>query len=208
MLRRFRRPSHATVVAYLALFIALGGASYAAATLPAGSVGTKQIRPHAVTLPKLAIGARRALAGRTGPRGPRGLTGAAGPSAVELHVDSTSASGFGTRVLAHLGAWTVSASCSVKAGTASLRLRAVGPSDTVIDGIEDGGVFSGFGTSNKFVGSDISVSTTSPNGGENADDLTLFSPTGGSAHISVFKYAGWSGSALRCKVSGNAYSAS
>ena len=64
MLRRFRRPSHATVVAYLALFIALGGASYAAATLPAGSVGTKQIRPHAVTLPKLAIGDRRSARAR------------------------------------------------------------------------------------------------------------------------------------------------
>jgi hypothetical protein len=206
MSRRLRRPRHATAVAYLALFVALGGASYAATTLPAGSVGTKQIRAHAVTLSKIAPSAQQALQGQTGPRG--GLSGATGLGAVKLHVDSTTASGFGTLTLGHVGAWTVKASCSVSAGTASLKLRAVGPSNTVIDGIEDGGVFSGFGGSSKFVGSDVSFSTASPNGGQNADDLTLFSPTGRSAHISVFKYAGWSGSALRCKVSGTGYSAS
>jgi hypothetical protein len=43
MLRRVRRPSHATIVAYVALFIALGGAAYAGVNLPANSVGTKQL---------------------------------------------------------------------------------------------------------------------------------------------------------------------
>lgn len=38
------RPSHATVVAYLALFVALGGSGYAALTLPRDSVGHEQIR--------------------------------------------------------------------------------------------------------------------------------------------------------------------
>jgi hypothetical protein len=42
------------VVAYLALFVALGGTSYAALSLPAGSVGTKQLRNGAVTSRKLA----------------------------------------------------------------------------------------------------------------------------------------------------------
>lgn len=36
-------------VAYLALFVALAGTSYAAAVLPANSVGTRQIRNHAIT---------------------------------------------------------------------------------------------------------------------------------------------------------------
>jgi hypothetical protein len=36
-------------VAYLALFVALGGSSYAAINLPAGSVGPRQIRNHSIT---------------------------------------------------------------------------------------------------------------------------------------------------------------
>ncbi|HKE79794.1 MAG TPA: collagen-like protein [Solirubrobacteraceae bacterium] len=40
-------------VAYSALFLALGGTSYAAARLPAESVGTKELRPAAVTRAKL-----------------------------------------------------------------------------------------------------------------------------------------------------------
>jgi len=42
------------VVGYLALFVALGGTSYAAVSLPAGSVGTQQLRNGAVTGRKLA----------------------------------------------------------------------------------------------------------------------------------------------------------
>jgi hypothetical protein len=41
-------------IAYLALFVALGGASYAATNLPPGSVGTAQLRSGAVTTNKLA----------------------------------------------------------------------------------------------------------------------------------------------------------
>ncbi len=44
------------VVAYLALFVALGGTSYAAVNLPAGSVSSKQLRNGAVTNKKLAKG--------------------------------------------------------------------------------------------------------------------------------------------------------
>ena len=42
------RPSHALVVAYLALVVALGGTSYAAVKLPKNSVGSKQIKVGAV----------------------------------------------------------------------------------------------------------------------------------------------------------------
>jgi hypothetical protein len=45
----------ANVIAYLALFIALGGTSYAL-TLPAGSVGTRQLKNHSVTPIKLDKG--------------------------------------------------------------------------------------------------------------------------------------------------------
>ncbi|HXN39695.1 MAG TPA: hypothetical protein VN892_16800 [Solirubrobacteraceae bacterium] len=40
-------------MATLALFVSLGGASYAAITLPAGSVGPQQLRAHAVELKDL-----------------------------------------------------------------------------------------------------------------------------------------------------------
>lgn len=51
-----RRPhlTYANVVATIALFAALGGVSYAAATLPKNSVGTDQIQAKAVRTGKLA----------------------------------------------------------------------------------------------------------------------------------------------------------
>ncbi|MEA2213493.1 MAG: hypothetical protein QOF83_3441 [Solirubrobacteraceae bacterium] len=44
------------VIAYLALFIALGGTSYAAFRLPAGSVGNRALKNHSVTAVKLDRG--------------------------------------------------------------------------------------------------------------------------------------------------------
>lgn len=72
------RPS--TPIALLALFLALSGGAYAAIKLPAGSVGTKQIRKGAVTLTKIAPSARTALKGATGPKG---ADGAQGPQGVQ-----------------------------------------------------------------------------------------------------------------------------
>ena len=71
---KLRRPrfTYANVVATIALFAALGGVSYAATTLPKGSVGTDQIQAEAVrtgkvaddavTAVKLAQGVRERLA--------------------------------------------------------------------------------------------------------------------------------------------------
>ena len=47
------RPSHATVVAYLALFVALGGGAMAASHLGKNSVGAKQLKKNAVTTAKI-----------------------------------------------------------------------------------------------------------------------------------------------------------
>ena len=53
------------MVATVALFVALGGASYAASSLAPGSVGTKQLRSGAVTPLKLAFGYQSGGLGRS-----------------------------------------------------------------------------------------------------------------------------------------------
>jgi hypothetical protein len=78
MLTRFRpRLNHATIVAYLALFVALGGGAYAALKLPKNSVGSKQIKPNAVKSSKVANGSLLAGDFKAGqlPAGPRGVKG-------------------------------------------------------------------------------------------------------------------------------------
>jgi hypothetical protein len=79
------------LVALLALFVALGGSSYAALQLPRGSVGTKQLKNSAVTSPKVKNNSlllrdfrasQRSLLqgpqGVPGPQGERGLQGLQG----------------------------------------------------------------------------------------------------------------------------------
>ncbi|MGZ4221933.1 MAG: hypothetical protein ACXVH3_12280 [Solirubrobacteraceae bacterium] len=53
MTNRVVQHIRSNVVAYVALFVALGGTSYAALKLPANSVGTRQIKNHAITPIKL-----------------------------------------------------------------------------------------------------------------------------------------------------------
>ena len=97
-MKRLRdRLTYANVTASLALFLALGGTSYAL-TLPRNSVGSKQIRTKAVgtselrtgavrsrdvrdrtlQLNDLSLGARSALRGTSGPQGPPGPPGSGG----------------------------------------------------------------------------------------------------------------------------------
>lgn len=99
---RRRRISSAHVLAGTALFVALGGTSYAAVSLPKNSVGTAQLRKgavaasdlrsNAVTSAKVRNGSlgvadlsKGAVAslrtpGPAGPAGPAGSTGPAGPA--------------------------------------------------------------------------------------------------------------------------------
>ena len=82
-----RRPKHLTfanIVACLALFVALGGASYAAIRLPKNSVGAKQIKANAVNSGKVKNRSLKAVDFKqgqlpTGARGPQGLEGLQGP---------------------------------------------------------------------------------------------------------------------------------
>ena len=82
------RPSAAMIVALVALFVAMGGTTYAVKRLPKASVGSKQIKKNAVTSTKVKNGSLRAgdfkksglPKGAQGPAGPAGATGARGPS--------------------------------------------------------------------------------------------------------------------------------
>jgi hypothetical protein len=78
------RLTYANVMATLGVFLALGGVGYATVLLPAGSVGTKQLKHGAVTGDKVKAGsllAKSFKAGQlpAGPQGPAGLAGPAGP---------------------------------------------------------------------------------------------------------------------------------
>lgn len=101
-----RRPSPALVIAMIALFVALGSGAYAAISLPRNSVGSAQIRRHAVTAVKLAKNAVTSatirdhtllvkdfkagqLAVQQGTPGPAGREGPEGPSGPEGPVGAT-----------------------------------------------------------------------------------------------------------------------
>jgi hypothetical protein len=79
--------SYANVMATFAVFLALGGVSYAATQLPKNSVGAKQLKKGAVTSVKVKDGSLQASdfkagalpPGRIGPQGPVGPQGPAGP---------------------------------------------------------------------------------------------------------------------------------
>lgn len=99
-----RRPrfTYANVASSLALFVALGGVSWAAATLPKNSVGSTQIKSSAVTGAKVKnssltgadiknasltaadfSGSVQGAKGDTGAKGDPGPQGAAGPQGVK-----------------------------------------------------------------------------------------------------------------------------
>lgn len=93
MLKRLTdRLTYANVTATLALFVALGGTSYAALNLPRNSVGSAQIRrgavrsrqlhDHSIKLRDFGRRTRTALTGKPGPQGPAGRAGPAGAPAV------------------------------------------------------------------------------------------------------------------------------
>jgi hypothetical protein len=95
-----RRPSPAMMVAFVALLVALAGTSYAAIQLPAGSVGTKQLKKNAVTGKKVKNRSLKAADFATGqlpagPKGDQGIQGPAGPAGATNVTVRTSAEGLG-----------------------------------------------------------------------------------------------------------------
>ena len=77
------RLTYANLMSTIAVFLALGGVSYAAIKLPSNSVGTKQIRKGAVTRQKLDPKLLSSLTGATGPQGIPGATGPKGSTGLQ-----------------------------------------------------------------------------------------------------------------------------
>jgi hypothetical protein len=98
-MRNRRRPSASMVVALLALFASLGGVGYAATFLPAGSVGTTQLRNGSVSNAKIqngSVGNFKLAFGAVGARKmENGAVGLAqiNTTAVQARVTGTCASG-------------------------------------------------------------------------------------------------------------------
>ncbi len=128
-MKRFpSRLTYANVVATIALFIALGGATaFAATQLAKNSVGAKQLKKGAVTPVKLSAAARKTLTGAPGkdgsrgPEGPSGKEGPRGPGAVT--VDVAVPEGVGRTTVESLNGVLVKASCNLS-GVAELGLAA------------------------------------------------------------------------------------
>ncbi len=123
MIRRLlQRLTYANVIATIALFIALGGTSYAALKLPRNSVGGTQIRTGAITSSEvkdrslkvrdLSLSAREELQGERGPIGPQGAPGSSGAA-------GTAGSGSGTTVIAASGVAITSKSLAATAAPAT-----------------------------------------------------------------------------------------
>ena len=118
--RRVRLPHPSTVIAAIALLVALGGTAYAAGVLPANSVGTAQLKKDAVVSSKVKNGSLVAAdfkpgqlprgapgaagpAGPAGPQGPQGTTGPAGPQGSQGPKGDTGGLGNVTYVTADFG---------------------------------------------------------------------------------------------------------
>jgi hypothetical protein len=89
-------PSPALIVATAALFIALGGTSYAVTQLPRNSVGTEQIKDRSILASDIKsseIGKLKGPAGSSGLAGPTGPTGATGPAGPTGPTGATGATG-------------------------------------------------------------------------------------------------------------------
>ena len=127
--RRLRPPTYPEVMSTIAVFIALGGTSYAVAR---NSVGTPQLKNGAVTSQKVKDGSLsasdfqvdalpRGPRGSSGPQGPQGPAGPSGPSGAGEVLQAVRAAG--VAIPSTTGGSATVATLTVPAGTWSLRAQ-------------------------------------------------------------------------------------
>jgi hypothetical protein len=132
------RPSAAMIVAVLALFVAMGGAGYAAVSIPNNSVGSNQLKNSAVTNHKIqngsvgnfklssaAVGARKIINGAVG-------TSQINPNQVQARVSGVCTTGALTAV-GNAGTVTCGAAPGADLVTANPSAVALGSGTTAID---------------------------------------------------------------------------
>ena len=121
-MKRLTHP--ATIIAAVALFIALGGGAVAYA---AGVINGSQIKNHSIAKKKLtkkAIKQLHGLRGKTGATGAPGATGPQGPGGKIVTFDATATTSAPTATaLGTFLGMTLSAACSTTAGNAKLILN-------------------------------------------------------------------------------------
>jgi hypothetical protein len=124
-------PRVANVVAFLALFVALGGISWAAIKLPKNSVGAAQIKKNAVTSAKVKdrtllakdfkLGQLPAgAAGANGQPGPQGIPGPQGPQGNPGPPGAAGSVGYERTIVVHPGASADAGGAALRAALASI----------------------------------------------------------------------------------------
>ena len=132
MTRRFLHHMRRHAVAYLAIFVAMGGTSYAAIKIPNNSVGNKQLKKNAVDATKVGDGklttiefkAGQVPAGQKGPKGDQGDPGATGEPGVRGLKGEQ-----GDKGAPAPGGATVA---TLNSGTDAARRKPAGPPDAVV----------------------------------------------------------------------------
>jgi hypothetical protein len=158
-----KRLTYANVMSSIAVFVALGGGAYAAATLPKNSVGAQQIKSNAVTSSKVKNGSllstdfqagqlprgdkgdpggqgSKGDTGAPGQDGQAGPTGPAGPGAVKLNAVMTNDNAGGgaptVQVLPATDGYTISLTCTGSAGGHFFRMGAGGTGGAQLEGVK------------------------------------------------------------------------
>jgi hypothetical protein len=113
MLQKLGTHARHNVVGYIALFVALGGSSYAAVNLPANSVRAKQLHKDSITSAKVKDGSllRRDFKAGQLPQGPMGLSGQDGADGADGQDGANGATDVTVRWASSGGAATAESPC-------------------------------------------------------------------------------------------------